>query len=237
MAHYQQFLQRGYVGVLPTQIVEVYDPRPNLPRRMTSMVIPARVDYEFPPHTVIWPDEVDAASLVGRRIDAAFGPFKREYPTSLLYYRGRGIQNNTNVSNSRQTHAGVYRTQFIVDEITYVYIKVFPNSPTGEERTRVTKTETKYLVKYEGFDLDFGKWDSPDDSPENFLKNCVAQGDWTASENINSPGIITAWEYMKTARVFPWMRGVGGASQTCPMRIFLKDEEDDVITISDSDSA
>ncbi len=184
-----------------------------MPLRTIRISVPARLDYTGDAQTVVWPDEVDAARPQGRRRDAAFGPFKREYPLSILNYLGAGVLRNKTITEARRAPAGSYRTQFIVDELIYVYINVLP------ERTRVTKTKTMYLVKYEGYDLDYGKWDSgPDASPENFLKNCIIKGDWASQATLEAdcPAMLLAWEHMKAAKVFPWMRG-----QHFPMRIFL----------------
>lgn len=216
---------------LEMQTLEVLDMgRTAMPGRTTRISVPARLGYVGDAQTMVWPDEVDAARPQGRRRDAVFGPFKREYPSSILHYLGEGVLVNKTVTEARRTPAGSYRTQFIVDEITYVYINVLP------DRTRVTRTKTLYLVKYEGYDLDYGKWDSsPDDSPETFLKNCIITGDWASQARLQAdcPSLLLAWEYMKAAKVFPWMRGVAG--QHFPMRIFLE-EDMNIQYMSDGDS-
>ena len=71
----------------------------------------------------------------------------------------------------------------------------------GNPRSEYIRKKVLYLVKFKGYDCDYGEWES---EPSGW--RLVSYGDWCEAQNI-TPAIINAWELMKAGNVFPWMEG------------------------------
>jgi hypothetical protein len=92
-----------------------------------------------------------------------------------------------------------YDADYILDEYHEVLYEPLQPDHNGKPRSRYVRTKVLYLVKFTGYDCDFGHWDA---SPEGWT--LVRYGDWCEATNI-APAILNAWELMKGGRVFPWM--------------------------------